>query len=49
MRPGEVAALCKGSDRIEVVTHSEYLDDPDKIRWYSPSVRTDFGNKPRLT
>jgi hypothetical protein len=31
--PGEVAALCKGSDRIEVVTHSEYLDDTDKIRW----------------
>ena len=34
MSPGEVAALCKGSDRIEVVTHSEYLDDTDKIRWY---------------
>ena len=31
---GKVAALCKGSDRIEVVTHSEYLDDTDKIRWY---------------
>jgi hypothetical protein len=32
--PGEVAALCKGSDRIEVLAHSEYLDDTDKIRWY---------------
>jgi hypothetical protein len=34
MRSGEVAALCKGSDRIEVVTHAEYLNDANKIRWY---------------
>jgi hypothetical protein len=34
LSPGEVAALCKDSDCIEVVTQSEYLDDTDKIRWY---------------
>lgn len=34
MRWGEIAALCKGGDRIEVVTHAEYLDDAKKIRWY---------------
>jgi hypothetical protein len=34
MRWGEVAALCKGSDRIEVVTHEEYLGDTKKILWY---------------
>jgi hypothetical protein len=34
MRSGEVAALCKGSDRIEVITHAEYLDDVQKILWY---------------
>jgi hypothetical protein len=34
MRSGEVAALCKSSDRIEVVTHSEHLDDMNKIGWY---------------
>jgi len=34
MRSGEFAALCKGSDRIEVVTHAEYLNDANKIRWY---------------
>ena len=31
---GELAALCKGSDRNEVVTHAEYLDDTNKIKWY---------------
>jgi len=31
---GELAALCKGSDRNEVVTHAEYLDDTSKIKWY---------------
>ena len=31
---GEVAALCKGRDRIEVITHAEYLDDVQKILWY---------------
>jgi hypothetical protein len=25
------AALCKDSDRIEVVTHAEYLDDTNKF------------------
>jgi hypothetical protein len=34
MRWGEVAALCKGSDRFEVVTHEEYLGDTKKILWY---------------
>ena len=34
MRSGEFPALCKGSDRIEVVTHAEYLNDANKIRWY---------------
>ena len=34
MSSGEVAALCKGSDRIEVITHAEYLDDVQKILWY---------------
>jgi hypothetical protein len=31
---GEVAALCKASDHIEVVSHAEYLDDTKKIRWF---------------
>ena len=34
MRSGELAALCKGGDRIEVVTHDEYLNDKNKTRWY---------------
>ena len=34
MHSVELAALCKGSDRIEVVTHAEYLNDANKIRWY---------------
>ena len=34
MHSGELAALCKGSDRNEVVTHAEYLDDTSKIKWY---------------
>jgi len=34
MPSGEFAALCKSSDRIEVVTHAEYLGDTKKIRWY---------------
>jgi hypothetical protein len=25
--------FCKGSDRIEVVTHAEHLNDANKIRW----------------
>ena len=32
--PGEVAALRKDSDRIEVVTHDEYLRDTKKDRWH---------------
>ena len=31
---GEIAALCKGSDRVEVVTHREYLNDTNKEFWY---------------
>ena len=31
---GEVAALCKNNDRIEVVTHREYLNDTNKQFWY---------------
>ena len=34
LRSGELAALCKGRDRIEVVTHAEYLNDTNKILWY---------------
>ena len=34
IRSGEVAALCKRQDRIEVVSHYEYLDDTAKIRWH---------------
>jgi hypothetical protein len=33
MHSAEFAALYKGSDRIEVVTHAEYLNDTNKIRW----------------
>jgi hypothetical protein len=45
---GEFAALCKGSDRIEVVTHAEYLNDTNKIRWVlGECPKTSFGNKPR--
>jgi hypothetical protein len=33
LRSGELAALCKDRDRIEVVTHAEYLND-NKILWY---------------
>jgi hypothetical protein len=33
MGPGEIAALCKQHDRIEVVTHGEYLSDVNKGRW----------------
>jgi hypothetical protein len=31
---GEIAALCKGSDRVEVVTHREYLNDTNREFWY---------------
>jgi hypothetical protein len=31
---GEIAALCKGDDRIEVVTHADYLNEQNKGRWY---------------
>ena len=31
---GEFAALSRGSDRIEVVAHAEYLNDTNKIRRY---------------
>jgi hypothetical protein len=31
---GEIAALRKYSDRIEVVPRHEYLDDVNKERWY---------------
>lgn len=34
IRSGEVAAFCKRHDRIEVVSHYEYLDDTAKIRWH---------------
>jgi hypothetical protein len=34
IRPGEIAALRKDSDRIEVVTHDEYLTDTKKERWH---------------
>jgi hypothetical protein len=34
MHSGEVAALCKANGRIEVVSHIEYLNDTNKIRWY---------------
>jgi hypothetical protein len=27
MHSGEFAALCRGSDRIEVLAHAEYLND----------------------
>jgi hypothetical protein len=31
---GEYPALCKHSDRIEVVSHDEYLSDVNKERWH---------------
>ena len=34
IRAGEFAALCKESNRVEVITHCEYLDDTEKIRWH---------------
>ena len=34
LKQGEIAALCKDRDRIEVVAHAEYLDDTNKVRWY---------------
>jgi|HubBroStandDraft_6_1064221.scaffolds.fasta_scaffold97520_2 hypothetical protein len=30
----EIAALCKDTNAIEVVTHAEYLDDLNKVRWH---------------
>jgi hypothetical protein len=32
--PGEFPALCKHIDRIEVVSHAEYLNDVKKERWH---------------
>jgi hypothetical protein len=34
VRQGEIVALCKDSDRIEIVTHNEYLSDVKKVRWH---------------
>jgi hypothetical protein len=31
---GEFPALCTEGDRIEVVTHAEYLSDTNKDRWH---------------
>jgi hypothetical protein len=31
---GEIAALRKDSDWIEIVPHSEYLNDLNRERWY---------------
>jgi hypothetical protein len=31
---GTQRGLCKASDRIEAVTHAEYLDDTNKILWH---------------
>jgi hypothetical protein len=34
LTPEEFPALCKYSDRIEVVSHDEYLSDVNKERWH---------------
>jgi hypothetical protein len=34
LTPEEFPALCKHSDRIEVVSHDEYLSDVNKERWH---------------
>jgi hypothetical protein len=31
---GELAALCRDHDRIEVVTRAEYLSEVNQGRWY---------------
>jgi hypothetical protein len=40
MGPGEIAALSKHHDRIEVVTHGEYLSDVNKGRWHRGTCKS---------
>jgi hypothetical protein len=34
LSPGEIAALRKDEDRVQVLSHAHYLNDVNKSRWY---------------